>query len=141
MTIEDRWVKLRELRRKVVAVTLSLKSAYCEKTLLQIFMRGLPQGYATAVDTLDMQDSLTVDDKIQKLLTVEERICGTESAYAAFRKKGSQVYVPPYRRRNSESSDEDNGCYLCNGRHGIKNCGDLDRAKKLVRQYRREQAA
>ena len=76
MTIEDGWVKLRELRCKVVAVTPKLKLAYDENMLLQILMRSLPQEYATAINTLNMQDNLSVDDKLQKLLTVKERIRG-----------------------------------------------------------------
>jgi hypothetical protein len=89
VAIEEGWVKIRELRRKVVSVTPSLKAAYNEETLLQIFMRGLPQGFATAVETLDMQDTLTGDEKIQKLSAVEERVRGPESAHAAFRRQGS----------------------------------------------------
>ena len=87
MTVQDGWVKLGELRRKVVLQNPALKPAYGEDELLQIFLRGLPRAYEVTVEAIEAQ-SLDVFATLDKLRNREEKIASqtpdAEAALAAY---------------------------------------------------------
>jgi hypothetical protein len=73
-TIDDAWVELKTLRRRVVNANPQLEKAYNEEMLLQFLLPALPDQYAITVATLDAQPNLTVQDKLVALRNREDVI-------------------------------------------------------------------
>jgi hypothetical protein len=57
------WDKIKDYRRKLVNADPEMKGTYSDKALLLILIRSLPVSYRSTVDTLNIQSTLTVDDK------------------------------------------------------------------------------
>ncbi|CAA9957830.1 hypothetical protein PTMSG1_01410 [Pyrenophora teres f. maculata] len=75
--VDYTWAKLKEYRRKIIAAKPAAKGLYNNEALLQIILRALPEGYGSVIDYLDVQTSLTVDEKIAALCTKELRLNDT----------------------------------------------------------------
>jgi hypothetical protein len=71
-TIDNAWIDIKTLRRKVVRSNPQLDKAYDDKMLLQFLMPALPEDYAVTVATLDAQPNLTVQDKLVALRNRED---------------------------------------------------------------------
>src|SRR4030088_623869 len=124
-TIIGSWDKLKDFRRKLTAADANLKNTYNDEALFLILSRSLPTEYATTIDTLAIQSTMSVDDKLKHLEAKEVRVqeqTAKEHAHAAF--KSSNKYRPPQRRYNNSSSDDSTDdssariprkstCYLC----------------------------
>jgi gag-polypeptide of LTR copia-type len=63
-TIDNAWVEIKALRRRVVNANPQLEKAYNEEILLQFLLLALPEEYAITIVTLDAQPNLTVQDKL-----------------------------------------------------------------------------
>ncbi|KAF7565152.1 hypothetical protein PtrM4_045860 [Pyrenophora tritici-repentis] len=101
--VDYTWAKLKEYRRKIIAAKPAAKGLYNDEALLQIMLRALPESYGSVIDYLDVQTSLTVDEKIAALRTKELRLNDTaEHANVAFPK-----YRHPNDHRSSDSSMRD----------------------------------
>jgi hypothetical protein len=84
MTIIKAWDKLTEYRRKISSADQAAKSAYQETALFLILTRSLPVDYRGVIDTLDIEVSLTIEDKIKYLQAKELRLHHVlEQAYIA----------------------------------------------------------
>ena len=79
-TIDDAWVELKTLRRRVVNANPQLEKAYDEEMLLQFLLPALPDQYAITVATLDAQPNLTVQDKLVALRNREDVLRVTKAA-------------------------------------------------------------
>jgi hypothetical protein len=110
----------------------------------------LTNEYATTIDTLATQSTMSVDDKLKHLEAKEVRIqeqTTKQHAHTAFR--SSNKYRPPQRRYNnpsSEDSTDDGGariprnstCYLCDStEHFGAKCTWLESAKEFVRDKKK----
>jgi len=71
-TIDNAWIEIKSLRRKVVRSNPKLDKAYDDNMLLQFLMPALPEDYAVTVATLDAQPNLTVLDKLVALRNRED---------------------------------------------------------------------
>ena len=78
--IDDAWVELKTLRRRVVNANPRLEKAYDEEMLLQFLLPALPDQYAITVATLDAQPNLTVQDKLVALRNREDVLRVTKAA-------------------------------------------------------------
>jgi hypothetical protein len=106
--------------------------------------RSLPVDYQGVIDTLDIQVSLTIDDKIKYLQAKELRLHDvSEQAHIA----GGPKYNRRHHRSSHISLDQFNrdsrnkySCDLCDKEdHFVCNCPDLKRAAKLLQSYKRNQ--
>ena len=142
--VDYAWGKLKEYRRKIIAAKPATKGLYSDETLLQIMLRALPQSYESVIDYLDVQTTLTVEEKIASLRTKELRLNDkTEHANAAFPK-----YRHPNHRSNSDSSMRDRsrsaspasapatGCHHCKGEHWARDCKYKDEIQEWGRKLR-----
>jgi hypothetical protein len=73
-TIIGSWDKLKDFRRKLAAADANLKNTYNNEALFLILSRSLPTEYATKIDTLAIQSTMSVDDKLKHLKAKEARI-------------------------------------------------------------------
>jgi hypothetical protein len=64
MTIIEAWDKLKEYHGTVGAADQAAKSAYQDTALFLILTRSLPVDYKGVIDTLDIQVSVTIEDKL-----------------------------------------------------------------------------
>lgn len=140
--VDGAWTKLKEHRRKLIAASTTMKSAWTDQALFQVLIRALPGQFKATTDTFRIQRSLTVEEKLRILYEVEAETKETETAHIARGK-----YVPPQLRRrgsgNSTSSNEKareiphekRKCYLCDGHHRYINCHRIARARKLLQAY------
>jgi hypothetical protein len=71
-TIDNAWIDIKSLRRKVVRSNPQLDKAYDDNMLLQFLMPALPEEYAITVATLDAQPYLSVQDKLVALRNRED---------------------------------------------------------------------
>jgi len=71
-TIDNAWVELKALRRRVVNANPQLEKAYNENMLLQFLLPSLPDDFAITVATLDAQPNLTVQEKLVALRNRED---------------------------------------------------------------------
>jgi hypothetical protein len=132
VAIEEAWVKLKEIRRKVVAIKPRLKDIYSEDILLYFLMRRLPEEYSIIRETLNSQESLSVQAKILKLQTKEAELQEgeNEEAHPSYIQR-SRGYQPRRHHKfsiystNSESKHR-GGCYLCGEQHYFRNCDMLE---------------
>jgi hypothetical protein len=74
MTIEQGWVQIQDLRRRVVAANPELAPAFTEKQLFNLLLSGLPDDYRITRATLDAQRSLGTYEKLDILKDEEEKI-------------------------------------------------------------------
>jgi Reverse transcriptase (RNA-dependent DNA polymerase)/gag-polypeptide of LTR copia-type len=114
-TIDDAWIELKTLRRKVVNANPRLGDAYDEEALLQFLLPALPDEYAITVATLDAQPNLTVQDKLVALRNREDVLrvakAAEDKALAA-----KQSAVP-------KQSQDDSKCKFCQrGKHDTDEC-------------------
>ncbi|KAI0568012.1 hypothetical protein Alg215_12413, partial [Pyrenophora tritici-repentis] len=131
-------------RRKIIAAKPAAKGLYNDEALLQIMLRALPESYGSVIDYLDVQTSLTVDEKIAALRTKELRLNDTaEHANVAFPK-----YRHPNDHRSSDSSMRDRprstspelgpstGCLHCKGEHWARDCKYKGEIQEFGRKLR-----
>jgi hypothetical protein len=71
MTIIEAWDKLKEYRRNIGAADQVAKSVYQDTALYLILTWSLPVDYQGVSDTLNIQVSLIIKDKIKYLQTKE----------------------------------------------------------------------
>lgn len=124
--IESAWTKLKEYRRQLIAANSGMKHSYPDDALLLIFMNKLPDTYQSTIDGLYLQDSLSAEEKIQRLMEKEERII--ESANLASRRR--RPHKKPHRRYSDVSMKDISEtlippsmmCYLCKGEHFQRHC-------------------
>jgi hypothetical protein len=136
-TIVGSWDKLKDYRRKLGAADVNAKTAYNDAALLLVLIRSLPKSFETTIDTLNAQSSLTVDDKLKHLEEKESRMkVDTEQAHAA----RARPYVIPHRRDSTSerSVSPRSNCYLCDGKHWMRNCPEIERARKLIKRDNKE---
>jgi hypothetical protein len=117
---------------------------YQDTALFLIWIRSLLVDYQGVIDTLDIQLSLTIDDKIKYLQAKELRLQdASEQAHIASGPKYNRL-----RRTSSNSSlyqlDPDrrkkHSCDLCNKEDDfVHNCPDMKRAAKFLQSYKRNQ--
>lgn len=142
--VDYAWTKLKDYRRKIIASKPVAKGLYSDDALLQIMLRALPQSYGSVIDYLDVQTTLTVEEKIEALRTKELRLKDTtEHANAAFPK-----HHQPNHRRNSNISMRDRsrsaslesvpitGCLHCKGDHWARDCKHKDEIQEFGRKLR-----
>ncbi|KAA8615257.1 Retrotran-gag-2 domain-containing protein [Pyrenophora tritici-repentis] len=142
--VDYTWAKLKEYRRKIIAAKPAAKGLYNDEALLQIMLRALPESYGSVIDYLDVQTSLTVDEKIAALRTKELRLNDTaEHANVAFPK-----YRHPNDHRSSDSSMRDRprstspelgpstGCLHCKGEHWARDCKYKGEIQEFGRKLR-----
>ncbi|KAA8619413.1 Dimer-Tnp-hAT multi-domain protein [Pyrenophora tritici-repentis] len=142
--VDYMWAKLKEYRRKIIAAKPAAKGLYNDEALLQIMLRALPESYGSVIDYLDVQTSLTVDEKIAALRTKELRLNDTaEHANVAFPK-----YRHPNDHRSSDSSMRDRprstspelgpstGCLHCKGEHWARDCKYKGEIQEFGRKLR-----
>ena len=53
LSINDAWIKLKELRRRVVTVDLTQKASLPKGALFSLLLEALPPSYETVIDSLD----------------------------------------------------------------------------------------
>jgi hypothetical protein len=136
------WDRLKDYRRKLVNANAGMSSTYPDEALLLILIRSLPSSYSSTVDTLNIQTTLSVDDKLKFLEEKEIRLNEEtdEHGHAAFR---ARKYVPPHQRSSSGSSNDEGHkhtgqCYLCNRKHMARDCPYLEIAKHAVQHAIKE---
>src|ERR1700722_11231706 len=79
-TVDNAWVEIKNLRRRVVNANPRLDKAYDENAMLQFLLPALPkEDYAVTVLTLDAQPTLSVQDKLT-ILKNREDVLRTEKA-------------------------------------------------------------
>jgi hypothetical protein len=116
-TIDNAWIEIKNLRRKVVAANPQFASTYDESALLQFLLPALPDDYSTTVATLNAQPNLTVQDKLVALRNYEDVLRTTKVEQAkALKAKESTV---PYTESIGSTK-----CKFCNiGRiHSTDEC-------------------
>lgn len=136
-TIIGSWDKLKDYRRKLGTADANAKTAYNDAALLLVLIRSLPKSFETTIDTLNAQSSLTVDDKLKYLEEKESRIkADAEQAHAARARR----YVIPHRRDSTPERPVSprSNCYLCDGKHWLRNCPEMERARKLIKHDKRD---
>ncbi|RKF65444.1 hypothetical protein GcM3_121020, partial [Golovinomyces cichoracearum] len=103
-TVTQACDKLKQFRRKLGAANPDMKNAYTDQALFLVLTRSLPQEFVSTIDGIDVQVSMTVDEKLQHLEAKELRIKSTnEAAHASLRthiKRRASHY-----RENSSSSN------------------------------------
>lgn len=128
MTIDEAWTILREARRRIAENDPDAGKVFGEKELLGFLMAGLPSEFDITCQTLDMQPSLDVNQKVDLLRRAESTIKGTdESANAAF---GQKQYSP---RRYQ-------GCYFCGGEHNFADCDCRQHLVSMVSSFKLKEA-
>jgi hypothetical protein len=135
------WDKLKGYRRRLVTVNSRLKSTYEDETLLLILIQSLPETYESVIDSLDMQDNLSIDKKLKYLEEKELRLQrGREERAHVVSNKGKRSKT--HHRHNSESSSDEQKrgflCYNCQGKHKVKDCPYLEIAQIAVERARRK---
>jgi Reverse transcriptase (RNA-dependent DNA polymerase)/gag-polypeptide of LTR copia-type len=133
MTIDDAWTKLKELRRQVIAMDAKKKGTFTDENLFDYLLSGLPEEYATTCDVIDSQTNLDIPDKILILQKKEDRLPSKNTTALA----AQQISSRSRRSHSRSSSDSDKsyrGCYLCGGKHGIRNCDHLPRVSKYIKK-------
>ena len=70
--IDGLWTKLKEYRWKLIVANTDMKNAYPNSTLLLILTKSLSPAYKLTTDGFRLQQSITVDEKLQILHEVEE---------------------------------------------------------------------
>jgi hypothetical protein len=105
----------KDFRCKLTAADANLKNTYNDEALFLILSRSLPTEYATTIDTLAIQSTMSVDDKLKHLEAKEVRVqeqTAKEHAHAAFKSSNKYLRVAAVRVRTrrriafSSSSDE-----------------------------------
>jgi len=133
--IENAWNKLKEYRRKAIAASTHMKNAYPDTALFLILTNSLPDKYNVIVDGFEVQQSLSVDDKLRILIDKEEKINEGEKAHIARRRA--------YRRNsNSDTSMTDFklSCFGCGEEgHTIRECDLAQEILEYGRHLRAEQ--
>jgi hypothetical protein len=74
-----------------------------------------------------------VDNKLKHLKEKESRMkADTEQAHTA----RARPYIIPHRRDSTpeRSVSPRSNCYLCDGKHWLRNCPDMERARRLIRR-------
>ena len=86
-TITTLWDKLKDYRRKLVNANASMKDTYPDSALLLVLIRSLSKLFNSIVDTLNIQSTLLVEEKLKYLEEKETRLLEDtdEYAYAVFR--------------------------------------------------------
>lgn len=145
-TVISAWDRLKDYRRKLYAASTSAQNAYPDEALLLVLIRSLPKLYTATIDALDVQTQLSVDGKLKYLEAKESRVNEeneNDHAHAAFKKPGR--YVLPQKRNSFSPSESEHSdkyqCYLCDGRHLMRNCKNLARARRLLKEYKQDKAS
>lgn len=140
LSIRDAWVKLKELRRKVVAADPSQKTSLSESALFSLLLEGLPKEYETVVDALDSSRA-TVEDKLDSLSAKADRLqknsnptpTDTEKGLVAQRKRNGPRTQQPILQQDSDDSDDIPVCYRCDSLgHTSTRCPYKKQIRKLV---------
>ncbi|RKF79394.1 hypothetical protein GcM3_056044, partial [Golovinomyces cichoracearum] len=79
-TVTQAWYKLKQFRRKLGAANPDMKNAYTDQALFLVLTRSLPQEFISTIDIIDVQVSMTVDEKLKHLEAKELRIKSTSEA-------------------------------------------------------------
>jgi hypothetical protein len=137
-TITASWDKLKEYRRKLVNADATVESAYPDRTLLLVLIRALPKSYSSTIDTLNIQSSLSVENKPKFLEEKENRLKeDNELEHANAARMYNKKYVPPQRRPSQSDSDDQQkrtrACYLCSKKHMARDCPYLEIAQDAVK--------
>ncbi|RKF80004.1 hypothetical protein GcM1_197016 [Golovinomyces cichoracearum] len=140
-SVTQAWDKLKQFRRKLGAASPDLKNAYTDQALLLVLTRSLPQEFVSTIDGIDVQTSMTVEEKLQHLRAKELRMKSTsEAAHASF-KSYNKRSMSHHRRNDSSSSNATDinpgKCLLCDGiDYWIRRCPNLKSAREYVRRPR-----
>ncbi|RKF82541.1 hypothetical protein GcM1_170006 [Golovinomyces cichoracearum] len=110
--------------RKLGAAGPDMKNAYTGQALLLVLTRSLPQEFVSTIDEIDVQTSMTVEEKLQHLEAKELKMKSTsEAAHASL--KSCNKRSMSYHRRNDSSSSND---------HWIRRCPNLKSTREYVRR-------
>ncbi|POS86677.1 hypothetical protein EPUL_002198, partial [Erysiphe pulchra] len=140
LKIIDAWDKLKKYRRKLYAVDKDAIGTYRDRALLLILIRTLPKQYTSTIDTLDAQPDLTVEEKLKRLQTKENRLASED--------REDMALIGSHRNRGVKSSQfgnylaeegSDSGfapiCYICDERHFVKSCPYMKIARTAVQEH------
>ena len=116
LSTDDAWIKLKELRRRVVTADSTQKASLTEDALFSLLLEGLPPAYETVVDSLDSLIQ-AIDDKLDILRSKVDRLNRTEKGKLEDTETGMYSRGKKDRRKryNSEESSGDERllCYKC----------------------------
>ena len=145
--LDSSWAKLKEYRRKLIAAKGVMKSAYPDEALFLILTKKLPSIYKATTDGFRLQKDMLVEDKLRILYEVEEDNKEAEEQAHLAQTSRRGKYIPPQRRRQqsydssaSDCSERDTQCFLCKGDHVISRCPNINRAARLLKEYKKTKA-
>ncbi|KAI0991820.1 hypothetical protein K3495_g16367, partial [Podosphaera aphanis] len=73
-SLEAGWTRIKEYRRRISQTNPNLATAYDENSLFDFFIQALPSSYKIVRQSIDSQPYLTMSDKFDILLGVEDEI-------------------------------------------------------------------
>ncbi|KAI0994774.1 hypothetical protein K3495_g13408 [Podosphaera aphanis] len=132
------WDKLQDFRRKLGVASPDMKKAYTDSALFLVLIRSLPRDYASTIDGIAVQVSLTIDEKLQYLVEKESRLSRIQDqAHVSFQARGKKFVPHQHRQEYSSSSDGSQAssgkCMLCREKdHWLRFCPFLVQAQDYV---------
>ena len=118
-TIDEAWQSLSSIARKAVSISPQFKEIKTEERRIQQLLAALPESFSTIRDGIDLRQDLGPQDILSILREKQEQMTSQETAM--FAKKKAQA-----------GSSRDTSCFLCEGKHWVKECPNLEKAKAAV---------
>jgi len=139
LSIDDAWIKLKELRRRVVTADSTQKASLTEGALFSLLLEALPPSYETVVDSLD-SSTQAIENKLDILRSKADRLNKTEKGKLEDTETGMYSRGKKGDRRKRCDSEDSSGderplCYKCDEIGHISTACPYRKAiRKLVRQ-------
>jgi hypothetical protein len=144
MTIEDAWFSLKTAASRITTANENYKGAFTEEILFDHLLAGLPEEYSTTRSTIDVQSSLSLQDKLHALVRQQDRIAeGTHKAFVA--RNGS--YGQKHQSKYNSGSDSENSqprrtrkpkCWACKEvGHLLKDCPLFQKLQEVAKELRK----
>lgn len=109
--IEDAWIELRQLRRRIgVANPAISKATTNDDELFEYLLGGLPDEYSATCEALKAQPSLQVNEKLLVLQNYQNQLRATTTSAFVAKSKTK-------RRRKAKKI-----CFLCGQAHWVRQC-------------------
>ena len=166
MNIESAYTEITKMSRKVAELQPDMKAVALPARRFQTLLKSLPEEYETLRDAIDAQTDPDIDVSLQKLQEKEAQLQAKDKEMAMWAKDNNRkdgydyrqcsAYRIPQRRRSASSNcsdrhsvrnrredsvksePKDRGCFLCDGRHRIKDYELLRKLRKLAKTFTRK---
>jgi len=143
LSIDDAWIKLKELRRRVVTADSTQKASLTEEALFSLLLEALPPSYETVVDSLDSSIQ-AIENKLDILRSKADRLNKTEKGKLEDTETGMYSRGKKGDRRKRCDSEDSSGderplCYKCDEIGHISTACPYRKAiRRLVRKLQEE---